>query len=128
MANRSVSSLTEATGVNNNDLFVLEQGGTAKKLAGQYYKNYLINTVEPYSTSAANSAASAAADRSTVESIAQSIGSALVYKGVVATLSDLPSNARAGDTYFVTAQNSSYAYNGTTWQDIGSTNIDGGTF
>ena len=41
MADSSIGSLTEATLINNADLFVLEQSGTAKKLTGQTLKNYV---------------------------------------------------------------------------------------
>ena len=42
MADKSISELTQATEVTDSDLFVLEQGGTAKKLPGSTLKNYVV--------------------------------------------------------------------------------------
>lgn len=43
------------------------------------------------------------------------------YKGSVASVSDLPTNAAIGDVYNVTATGENYAWNGTEWDDIGGT-------
>lgn len=43
MADKSISELTAATGVQAADLFVLEQSGTAKKLTGQILENWLVS-------------------------------------------------------------------------------------
>ena len=42
MADKQISDLTAATAVQAADLFVLEQGGTAKKLTGQILENWLV--------------------------------------------------------------------------------------
>lgn len=42
MADKSISELVAATAVGSLDLFVLEQGGTAKKLTGQILENWLV--------------------------------------------------------------------------------------
>ena len=42
MADKTIGELTEALQINDNDLFVLEQGGTAKKLPGSTLKNYVV--------------------------------------------------------------------------------------
>lgn len=42
MADKSISELVAATAVGSLDLFVLEQGGTAKKLSGQILENWLV--------------------------------------------------------------------------------------
>ena len=42
MADKTIGELTEALQISDNDLFVLEQGGTAKKLPGSTLKNYVV--------------------------------------------------------------------------------------
>lgn len=49
-----------------------------------------------------------------------SLGTALEYKGAVATESDLPSGASTGDVYVVNENGKSYAYNGSDWDELGS--------
>ena len=46
MADKQISQLTAATQVNANDLFVLEQSSTAKKLTGQILENWLLELAE----------------------------------------------------------------------------------
>lgn len=41
------------------------------------------------------------------------------YKGLVATMADLPNAPNTGDVYFVNSENSSFAYNGASWDNIG---------
>lgn len=48
-------------------------------------------------------------------------GNPLVYKGEVATLEDLPSEAESGNIYSVTSENKNYIYNGTIWVEYSST-------
>ncbi len=43
MADKAISELVAASAVNSADLFVLEQGGTAKKLTGQTLENWLVH-------------------------------------------------------------------------------------
>lgn len=43
MADKSISELVAATAIGSTDLFVLEQGGTAKKLTGQILENWLVS-------------------------------------------------------------------------------------
>ena len=59
--------------------------------------------------------------------ISADVSGALVYKGTVATFADLQNiqNPQVGWMYFVTADNISYAWNGSAWgQTSGATNID----
>lgn len=42
-------------------------------------------------------------------------GNPLTFKGIVATLNDLPQNASAGDIYNITNINKNYCYSGTEW-------------
>lgn len=46
MANKSIGQLTEATSVQTNDLFVLEQTGTAKRLTGRTLINDLASALD----------------------------------------------------------------------------------
>lgn len=48
------------------------------------------------------------------------LGTALTYKGAVETSADLPADASTGDVYVVSEDGKSYAYNGSTWDEIGS--------
>lgn len=43
MANKAISELTAASQVSPSDLFVLQQGGMAKKLTGQILENWLLS-------------------------------------------------------------------------------------
>ena len=42
-------------------------------------------------------------------------GNPLTFKGIVATINELPEEAAAGDIYNVTAINKNYVYSGTEW-------------
>lgn len=46
MADKRISDLVAATGVNPSDLFVLEQSGTAKKLTGQILETWLLQLAQ----------------------------------------------------------------------------------
>ena len=41
MADKSITELTQATEITDSDLFVLQRGGTAKKLTGSTLKDYI---------------------------------------------------------------------------------------
>lgn len=47
------------------------------------------------------------------------LGTALNYKGAVETSADLPADAASGDVYIVNEDGKSYAYNGSTWNELG---------
>jgi len=48
------------------------------------------------------------------------------FKDSVDSYSDLPSDADTGDVYYVKDEGASYAYNGSTWSNVGSTmSLDG---
>lgn len=54
--------------------------------------------------------------------ISSAITTVMDYKGSVATVDALPASGnKAGDVYHVTATNGEYAWNGTTWEELGST-------
>ena len=54
-------------------------------------------------------------------SISTVLSSVLSYKGTVATISALPSsNNKIGDVYHVTANGSEYAWDGSIWEELGS--------
>ena len=43
------------------------------------------------------------------------VHTSLLFKGVVATVSDLPETAKPGDTWLVKTTDSTYVYSGTDW-------------
>lgn len=56
------------------------------------------------------------------EAINAAIASAFTYKGTKATTADLPkSNNKVGDVWHVTANAGEYAWNGSSWEELGST-------
>lgn len=80
MADKAISDLTQATQITNEDLFVLQQGGEAKKLKGsqvvQYAKDSVaaeVQGVKEYADSAKASADAAAKDAARAETAAQGI-------------------------------------------------------
>ena len=80
MADKAISDLTQALQITNEDLFVLEQGGEAKKLKGsqvvQYAKDSVaaeVQSAKEYADSAKTSADAAAKDATRAESAAQGI-------------------------------------------------------
>lgn len=80
MADKAISDLTQALQITNEDLFVLEQGGEAKKLKGsqvvQYAKDSVaaeVQGVKEYADSAKASADAAAKDATRAETAAQGI-------------------------------------------------------
>lgn len=80
MADKAISDLTQALQITGEDLFVLEQGGEAKKLKGsqvvQYAKDSVaaeVQGVKEYADSAKASADAAAASAEKAESAAQGI-------------------------------------------------------
>lgn len=80
MADKAISDLTQATQITNDDLFVLEQSGEAKKLKGsqvvQYAKDAVaaeVQGVKEYADNAKTSADAAAASAEKAASAAQGI-------------------------------------------------------
>lgn len=80
MADKAISDLTQALQITNEDLFVLEQGGKAKKLKGsqvvQYAKDSVaaeVQGVKEYADNAKASADAAAKDATRAEAAAQGI-------------------------------------------------------
>lgn len=80
MADKAISDLTQALQITNEDLFVLEQGGKAKKLKGsqvvQYAKDSVaaeVQGVKEYADTAKASADAAAKDATRAETAAQGI-------------------------------------------------------
>lgn len=80
MADKAISDLTQAAQITGEDLFVLEQGGEAKKLKGsqvvQYAKDSVaaeVQGVKEYADSAKASADAAAKDATRAENAAQGI-------------------------------------------------------
>lgn len=54
--------------------------------------------------------------------ISSALTTVMDYKGTVATVTDLPATGnKNGDVYHVTATDGEYAWNGTEWEELGST-------
>ena len=61
----------------------------------------------------------------TTNTISANVQGALVFKGSVATVNDLPSSWNTTwDTYYVTADWTMYSWDGTQWVSVGNTQID----
>ena len=80
MADKTISELTQATQITNDDMFVLQQNGEAKKLKGsqvvQYAKDAVaaeVQGVKEYADTAKASADAAAKDATRAETAAQGI-------------------------------------------------------
>lgn len=73
MADKAISDLAQALQITNEDLFVLEQGGEAKKLKGSQVVQYAKDSVKEYADSAKASADAAAKDATRAETAAQGI-------------------------------------------------------
>ena len=101
MANKQISALPEATAVQSSDLFVLEQGGTAKKLTGDTLESWLLAMADGHGG---------------IASIAKTGTSGLVDTYTI-TYAD-------GDTTTFTVTNGA---NGTDGED-GTNGVDGTTF
>ena len=68
MADKTIGDLTQAASIGNDDLFVLEQGGEAKKLKGARLVKYAQDTVGEQVTAATQAAENAAAAKTGAES------------------------------------------------------------
>ena len=69
----------------------------------------------------ANSGDAYATTSDVSSAISTALTSALVYKGVKATVGDLPaSGQKVGDMWHVTADGGEYAWDGSAWQEMGS--------
>lgn len=72
-------------------------------------------------TSIADGEAGLASGDQVYDAINTALASALIYKGVKATVADLPSTGqKVGDLWHVTADNGEYAWNGKGWDELGS--------
>lgn len=73
MADKNVGSLFQATQVNDDDLFVLEQGGEAKSLPGHLLKQYARQGVDALVAAAHEAAAQAEEAAKTAEKAVESV-------------------------------------------------------
>lgn len=79
------------------------------------------NTATQKAQDAAESATDAKESAEEAQRIKDSLGTVYVFKGTVATFSDLPTNASVGDVYDVLDTGENYAWDGSKWDDIGGT-------
>ena len=63
--------------------------------------------------------------KSTVEKeLLEKLDTAFTYKGSVTTKESLPENPNVGDVYYVESEDKNYTFNGETWDETSSLNID----
>lgn len=106
---------------NNGTAYYIDAGGTSSNVNETNYNNLTskpsINGVTLQQGQTANDL-----DIYTRSQVDAKMSGIFKYKGVVATISNLPSStSKAGDCYYVTAETSTYAFNGSAWESIGST-------
>ena len=106
---------------NNGTAYYIDAGGSSSNVNETNYNNLTnkpsINGVTLQQGQTANDL-----DIYTRSQIDAKMSGIFKYKGVVATINDLPSStSKAGDCYYVTAETSTYAFNGSAWENIGST-------
>ena len=72
------------------------------------------------STALANSGDAYQTASDVQSAISSAVAGAYTYKGSVATVGDLPNNASTGDVYDVQATGMNYAWNGSSWDALGT--------
>lgn len=115
-ANAAVSSVVTGTSdgsiaVNGTDVVIKGFGDLKTAVNGKAAK---ATTLAGYGISDAYTKAQ------TDSAIASAVASVFKYRGTKDTVSDLPSSGQTvGDVYFVSSDNSEYAWNGTKWEELG---------
>ena len=123
MADKTIGDLTQAESIGNEDLFVLEQGGDAKKLKGAQLVKYAQDAVGEQVTAAAgsatdaenaaqNAAQSAKAARQSATSAASSASDAGAYK-TAAENAQKGAEAAVGKTSYIGDNGNWYEWDAT---------------
>lgn len=114
-------TINTSTGVLNVDRVTgLSYNSTTKQISvasvanGESITGTVLNIHEGYSTTAEMNTAITTA-------VNQAVSSAVIYKGTVASYSNLPTDAEVGHLYNVTDTGKNYVWNGTEWDDQGGT-------
>lgn len=92
----------------------------ADDLSGNYYKGTVVDEKDSTTLSSAKSYTDTEIGK--VSSKITALGSVMNYKGTKATKADLPTTGNTtGDVWHVTADSGEYAWDGSAWQELGST-------
>lgn len=118
--NNLVSGIVEANAsiankANLSEVYTTEQTDEKLAVKANSADVYSIETMNGLLAEKAN-----AADVYTKTEVDAKLVSALRYKGSVATEADLPEDAEIGDVYNVEDTGANYAWNGTAWDNLGS--------
>lgn len=119
--NNLVSGITEANAAiaqkaDLNSTYTVAQVDEKLALKADAANVYTIETVNQLLSEKADSISVY-----TKSEVDAKLSSALEYKGSVATEEDLPESAEVGDVYNVESTGANYAWNGTTWDNLGGT-------
>lgn len=110
----SASNVDIYNGAEPNSIDSIEVNGTA--LTPQ---NKVVSITVPTNNNQLVNGAGYQTASDVQSAINTAISAVMTYKGSVATMADLPSNAAVGDVYNVTEDGHNYAWSGTAWDDLG---------
>ena len=125
-------SLTKSTGTTSNNIYVpymTSTSGTGANLAtasttptAHYIAKYDANKRLYSTTPTAGDDSTKVATTAFVQSAISALGSVLNYKGTKSTVSNLPATGNTtGDVWIVTADSSEHVWNGSSWEQLGTT-------
>ena len=125
-------ALTKSTGTTSNNIYVpymTSTSGTGANLAtasttptAHYIAKYDANKRLYSTTPTAGDDSTKVATTAFVQSAISALGSVLNYKGTKSTVSNLPATGNiTGDVWIVTADSSEHVWNGTAWEQLGTT-------
>lgn len=125
-------ALTKSTGTTSNNIYVpymTSTSGTGANLAtasttptAHYIAKYDANKRLYSTTPTAGDDSTKVATTAFVQSAISALGSVLNYKGTKSTVSNLPTTGNiTGDVWIVTADSSEHVWNGTAWEQLGTT-------
>ena len=105
-----------ASGAQANVLEGIQKNGTAVTIT-----NKIANITVPTNTNELTNGAGFQTASEVNALISSALTTVMDYKGTVATVANLPASGnKNGDIYHVTADGGEYAWNGTTWEELGS--------
>ena len=125
-------TLTKSTGTTSNNIYVpymTSTSGTGANLAtasttptAHYIAKYDANKRLYSTTPTAGDDSTKVATTAFVQSAISALGSILNYKGTKSTVSNLPATGNTtGDVWIVTADSSEHVWNGSSWEQLGTT-------
>lgn len=125
-------TLTKSTSTTSNNIYVpymTSTSGTGANLAtasttptAHYIAKYDANKRLYSTTPTAGDDSTKVATTAFVQSAISALGSVLNYKGTKSTISNLPTTGNiTGDVWIVTADSSEHVWNGSAWEQLGTT-------